>query len=104
MGCRIEEHNLHGCGSEPCEVYDVEPAEYGGGPDYWGAVTDIPCPVDGCSGTVVWYEAGYVPGYRVCMPAIPGRPGCFDAEAIRHRFLAGGNAASPCLIRDTEAE
>lgn len=32
--------------------------------DYWATVDFAPCPV--CGGPVVWYEAGYVPGYRVC--------------------------------------
>ncbi|MEI8017497.1 MAG: hypothetical protein WCH39_04810 [Schlesneria sp.] len=33
-------------------------------PDYWATVDFTPCPV--CGAPVVWYEAGYVPGYRVC--------------------------------------
>jgi hypothetical protein len=33
-------------------------------PDYWQQVDFTPCPV--CGAPVVWYEAGYVPGYRVC--------------------------------------
>jgi hypothetical protein len=33
-------------------------------PDYWAQVDWTPCPV--CGAPVVWYEAGYVPGYRVC--------------------------------------
>jgi hypothetical protein len=32
--------------------------------DYWAQVDFTPCPV--CGAPVVWYEAGYVPGYRVC--------------------------------------
>jgi hypothetical protein len=32
--------------------------------DYWATVDFTPCPV--CQAPVVWYEAGYVPGYRVC--------------------------------------
>lgn len=32
--------------------------------DYWRQVDFTPCPV--CDAPVVWYEAGYVPGYRVC--------------------------------------
>lgn len=34
--------------------------------DQWQNITDVPCPRPGCEGVVVWYEAGYVPGYRVC--------------------------------------
>jgi hypothetical protein len=33
--------------------------------DYWIQVAFTPCPV--CGAPVVWYEAGYVPGYRVCV-------------------------------------
>ena len=33
-------------------------------PDYWASVDFTPCPK--CGAPVVWYEAGYVPGYRVC--------------------------------------
>ena len=32
--------------------------------DYWLQVDWTPCPV--CGAPVVWYEAGYIPGYRVC--------------------------------------
>jgi len=33
-------------------------------PDMWLQVDFTPCPK--CGAPVVWYEAGYVPGYRVC--------------------------------------
>lgn len=33
-------------------------------PDYWAQVDFTPCPV--CQAPVVWYEAGFVQGYRVC--------------------------------------
>ena len=102
---RIEKHDLHGQGAVDCEVYDM-PARGG---DYWDAVTTYPvmvpvtCPVPGCGQHICWYEAGYVPGYRVCMA--PGRaPGTHDPRTIRHRFLAGGNAERPTLIRDVDAE
>ena len=36
-------------------------------PDYWETVNFTPCPV--CQAPIVWYEAGYVPGYRVCTKA-----------------------------------
>lgn len=26
----------------------------------------VPCPVPRCGRALVWYEAGYVPGYRIC--------------------------------------
>lgn len=95
---RIEQHNLHGDGNHDHEVYDMSP-EPGG---YWSAVTNVPCPVEGCDQTVVWYEAGYVPGYRVCM-AQSGRAADgnrYDIDSLRHRFHASGNADSPTLIRD----
>jgi hypothetical protein len=91
---RIEWHNLHGTGNQRHEVYDLPPVVG----NYWAAVTDVPCPVEGCQQTVVWYEAGYVPGYRVCMA--PGEPGSYDHETLRHRFLARGTAEAPTLIRD----
>ena len=51
---------------------------------------------------MVWYEAGYVPGYRVCMAHL--RDDLYDAETIRHRFQLdhdhskAGNAVT--LIRE----
>jgi len=98
MTPRIERHDLHGQGGREHEVYDM-PARP---PDDWAAVTDVPCPVEGCAQTVLWYEAGYVPGYRVCMARIAGS-GAFDLDTIRHRFLAGlaiGCGDRPNLIRD----
>jgi len=32
--------------------------------DYWKQVDWLPCPE--CSSAIIWYEAGYVPGYRIC--------------------------------------
>lgn len=93
---RIEHHNLDGRGSRPTRVYDLPactaPVYSGQGdtiigqtPDYWPAVTDVPCPI--CpDGTIRWAEAGYVPGYRIC-------DGCG-----RH-FLAGGTGEAPTLMR-----
>lgn len=52
--------------------------------DAWAAITGAPCPVHGCGQTLVWYEAGYVPGYRVCMAA--DRKGGFVHRTLRHRF------------------
>lgn len=44
---------------------DIEP-EYPGeiGHAYWEQLNFTPCPK--CGAPLVWYEAGYVPGYRVC--------------------------------------
>ncbi len=33
-------------------------------PDVWVQLEWTPCPT--CGAPLVWYEAGYVPGYRVC--------------------------------------
>lgn len=46
------------------ETEDPYPQEH---PDYWATVEFTPCPV--CQAPVVWYEAGYVSGYRVCTKA-----------------------------------
>ena len=43
---------------------DNEPEYPGEHADYWVQVDWTPCPV--CGAPVIWYEAGYVPGYRVC--------------------------------------
>lgn len=32
--------------------------------DYWTRLDFTPCPK--CGAPLIWYEAGYVPGYRVC--------------------------------------
>jgi len=96
---RIEPRNLHGRGDEPCEVYDM-PTQ-AGATAWWDAVTSVPCPVDGCDQTVVWYEAGYVPGYRVCMARLAGEEHTFDRDTLRHRFLAGAAlGGGQTLVRD----
>jgi hypothetical protein len=92
----VEDHNLHGVGSESHEVYDMP----GNG---WGAITSysdamVGCPVKGCSQFLVWYEAGYVSGYRVCMAQIEGEPDLFDRETLRHRFHLRGPGWR--LVRD----
>lgn len=68
------------------------------GPEYWASVTDVPCPVPGCGQTVVWWEAGHVAGYRVCLGA--GPDGHLDCDTLRHRFVSAGNTQDPCLILD----
>lgn len=94
---RYEHHDLDGRGAREHEIYDLAPD-----PGYWPAVTDVPCPVEGCDQTVVWYEAGYVPGYRVCMRSLG--EGRYDSDSIRHRFLARGTADAPTLVRDDRYE
>lgn len=91
----FETHDIHGTGPEPVEVYRLPPGPpvvgYEGEPipgthQFWPAVTDVSCPVQGCGAIVRWYEAGQVPGYRRCDNG--------------HRFFARGTAESPVLIRD----
>lgn len=47
-----------------CLRMEDEPEYPQENPDIWLQVDWTPCPV--CGAPVVWYEAGYVPGYRVC--------------------------------------
>ena len=95
MKPKIERHDLHGTGAENREVY------YVGGKD-WSSVTGIPCPVQGCDQTLVWYEAGYVPGYRVCMKSLGEH--MYDMKSIKHSFLARFVDGEACLIRDDDEE
>ena len=92
--CRIESRDLDGRGVRDHEVYYLPPSPE----DYWRAVTGCACPVPGCGQTVVWWEAGYVPGYRVCL-ARAGED-TYSPDTLRHRFLARGDSRAPCLIRE----
>jgi hypothetical protein len=94
---RIESHNLDGRGHKRTHVYDMPPkaepvygldrqTPVGSTPDYWAAVTDVSCPIPGCAGIIRWYEAAYVPGYRVC-------------DVCARHFLAQGTAEAPVLLR-----
>lgn len=94
-GMKRERYNLHGDGDVLCEVYDVS----AGVPQHergWHLVTGVPCPVEGCGQTLVWYEAGYVPGYRVCMA--PANDNAYDHATLRHRFHLRGPGWR--LVRD----
>jgi len=89
-----EQHDLHRTGAAEHEVYDMEPVA----DDIWAAVTNVPCPVKDCGQTVVWYEANYGPGYRVCA-RVTGN-GSFGQATIRHHFQARfRNSRAPTLIR-----
>jgi hypothetical protein len=58
--------------------------------------------VPGCSQTLVWYEAGYVPGYRVCMARLPGDGSeeRYDMDTLTHRFeLARAMGTRMTLVR-----
>lgn len=84
-------------------AYPTEPIRSGDGDyvvpaadpfDAWKDVTDIPCPE--CDQTIVWYEAGYVPGYRVCAPQTDDG---YDMSAIRHRWIARPALDASWLLR-----
>ena len=95
---KIEYRDMDGRGCQPHEVYDMPlPASDQVRSTYcWEAVTDVPCPVEGCGQTVVWYEAGCVPGYRVCMRRL--QDGTCDPDTLRHRLQASGTIEAPTLI------
>jgi len=83
MTYRLSHLDLDGNGPRPRRVYDLP-----GSPDqndYWAGVTDVPCPRDGCAGTICWAEAGHVPGYRIC-------------DACGAHFIARGTTRAPILI------
>ena len=50
-----------------CLRLDVEP-EWPGevAPAWWETGAWVPCPHRGCGRALVWYEAGRVPGWRLC--------------------------------------
>ncbi len=79
---RTTETDLDGQGVKTYKAYDLPVID---NDDYWTNVTGIPCPVAECDGTILWYEAAYVPGYRIC------------THCQRH-FLAKGNTEHPYLI------
>lgn len=64
--------------------------------DPWADLTGVPCPVPGCRQTLVWYEAGYVPGYRVCMA--PLTPETFDPRTLAHRFSLGAGSGDDAIL------
>jgi len=85
------EWDIHGDGDPETEGYVMPPRSPW---DVWAAVTGAPCPAAGCDQELTWYEAGYVPGYRVCM----ARDGDhYDAATLRHRWLWTHDV----LVRDT---
>lgn len=61
---RLERLNLDGRGVRNHEVYPLPKVPAGADP--WRYVTDVACPLEGCTGTIRWAENGYVPGYRIC--------------------------------------
>lgn len=56
--------HLNGSSPQIALRLDDEPEYPMEHPEYWSTVDFTPCPV--CAAPVIWYEAGYVPGYRVC--------------------------------------
>ncbi len=53
-----------GGSSAICIRLDNEPEYPNETPVIWPQIDLTPCPK--CGGALIWYEAGYVPGYRVC--------------------------------------
>jgi hypothetical protein len=74
--------DLHGHGGQEYEHYSMPPSPIAH--DEWARITEVPCPVEHCDQTLVWYEAGYVPGYRVCMARDPS--GGYRLDTLCHRF------------------
>lgn len=71
--------------------------------DLWSSITSYPgspvqCPVPGCRGHLVWWEAGFVPGYRVCLRQTA--PDKYDPATLLHRFRAVFSADRVTLILD----
>lgn len=75
------EADIHGDGGGIYRAWEMPPRHP---TDAWAAITGAPCPVPSCGQRLVWWEAGYVPGYRVCMARRPG--GEYDVSTLRHRF------------------
>jgi hypothetical protein len=83
MKYHIEIRDMHGTGATRHRVYNMPIVEDG---EYWPSVTEVPCPA-GCGGVVLWAEAGYVPGYRIC-------------DRCDRHYLANGSREAPTLILD----
>jgi len=108
MTYRIEMLNLDGQGHRRYRVYAMLTFSA----SYWLTVTDVPCPVTGCKGTIRWYEAGYVPGYRICdhcrrhflakskptRLVFTGDRGCFPEQ--RRQFAVARNIEPPTTMMD----
>lgn len=84
--------DIHGDGGDTYDAYAMPPRDPW---DMWAAITGAPCPVEGCDQTLVWYEAGYVPGYRVCMRQEGEH---YNGSTLRHRFVL--DHAGMVLIRE----
>lgn len=82
MKFHYESLNLDGLGNRDMRVYVLPIQDIN---DYWSSVTDVPCPIDSCDGIIRWYEAGYVPGYRIC-------------DKCKRHFMAKGSVKEPKLV------
>lgn len=99
------ERDIHGDGGGTYTAYVMPPAHP---VDRWADITSSPrdghvvlCPVAGCGQQLVWYEAGYVPGYRVCMR--PRSLQSYDPASLRHRFVLD-HGRGTVLILDADAD
>ena len=97
VGPQIENHNMDGIKPKPYKVYNVPLLNM---VNAWDSVTDIPCPVEGCEHRVLWYENGYVPGYRVCMKEIDKNK--FLYESIKHRLMAKPGPEPKLILLNNE--
>lgn len=89
--------DIHGDGGDTYDAYAMPPRDPW---DMWAAITDAPCPVEGCDQTLAWYEAGYVPGYRVCMRQDGEH---YDGSTLRHRFVLDHAGEYPGMVLIREA-
>lgn len=62
VGCITQGDGWYGMTSVRLVVEPAYPNEYA---SVWVRADYLPCPE--CGAPLVWYEAGYVPGYRVCV-------------------------------------
>jgi len=87
----IGQWDIHGTGDVEMDGYVMPPRDPF---NIWAAVTGAPCPAEGCTQELVWHEAGYVPGYRVCMARAGGD---YEPASLRHRWVWRDGV----LVRDT---
>lgn len=102
------ERDIHGDGGGEYDAYVMPPRDPH---NMWAAITSyageepVLCPVHGCGQHLVWYEAGYVPGYRVCMAPTEDGRGHYP-DSIRHRFVLdhADDSGTPGVVLIHDAE
>lgn len=53
--------------------------------DVWDRRAWVPCPQRGCGAALLWCEAGYVPGWRICLAGHASQFGADSLAAKRQR-------------------